>query len=192
MNEEIWRDIKGYEGLYQISSIGRVKRLEKIRRNGRGYRKYKEQITDGYIDDVGYRYVILTKERKEKRFRLHRLVAEAFIPNPDNKPEIDHINTNRTDNRIENLRWVTRKENLNNKITKIKMSHLPKPKGKNHPRARKVQQFNIDGTFVKEYDCIKDAVVETNGSKAGIILCCQGKRKTSGGCLWKYKKEKAA
>ena len=104
-----WKDIKGYEGLYQISEYGAVKNL----RVGTHYNKIQKQhITRNYY------YVSLTdKNGKVSSFRTHRLVAIAFIPNPNNKPCIDHINSVRTDNRFENLRWCTCKENTNNPIT---------------------------------------------------------------------------
>ena len=184
--EEIWKDIEGYEGLYQASNLGRVKRLAKTTKFGNSYKTFQENITDGYVDDVGYKYVILSKNGIKTRYRIHKLVAYLFIPNPDNKPEIDHINTIRTDNRVNNLRWVTRKENLNNPLTIVKMKHLPKHKGKEHPRARKILQYDINGGFIKEYDSIVDAANTVNGSKSSICGCCRGKNKTASGYVWKY------
>ena len=120
---ENWKDIKGYEGLYQVSNIGRVKRLV-------GFKCNVERFLKGSKDKDGYIQIYLSKDGNAKMYKLHRLVAEAFVPNPDNKPEIDHINTIRTDNTVclnedgsvnyekTNLRWTTRKENANNPITK--------------------------------------------------------------------------
>lgn len=112
---EVWKDIQGYEGLYQVSNLGRVKSLR------------RSKIRKLYKDDKGYFRVTLKKKGKSKNFQIHRLVATAFIPNPENKPEVDHINTIRTDNRVQNLRWVTSSENSNNPLTK---KHFI---GKNHP-----------------------------------------------------------
>ena len=92
---EDWKDIPGYEGLYQISTLGRVKRNERILRPGKSR---------------GYFTLLLCKERNYRRFYIHRLLALAFIPNPENKPEVDHINRVRDDNRLENLRWATKSE----------------------------------------------------------------------------------
>lgn len=102
---EIWKEIKGYEGLYEVSSEGRVRRL--IKGN---YLTFK--------NSNGYQRVGLCIHSKQKWFLVHRLVAQTFIPNPDEKPEVDHINCDRCDNRVENLRWVTAKENNNNPITR--------------------------------------------------------------------------
>ena len=114
MVNEIWKDINGYEGLYQISNFGNVKSLPRQGAKGKILKPSKINI--------GYLRVGLNKNGKCKRYLIHRLVAEAFLPNPDNKPCIDHINANKTDNRICNLQWVTHKENMNNPLTIDKIS----------------------------------------------------------------------
>jgi hypothetical protein len=111
---EFWKEIKGYEGLYEVSSEGRVKSL------GRKPGIMRPGLSNGYLK-VG-----LTKDGIRSRFRVHRLVAEAFIPNPDNKPEVDHINGDRKDNRVENLRWMTHQENNNNPVTLQRRSEVSK------------------------------------------------------------------
>lgn len=108
LNEE-WKDIKGYEGLYQVSNKGRVKSLKN--------KGVDRECILKVVTNRGYLQVRLCKNSNVKTLKIHRLVAEAFIPNPDNKPCIDHINTERTDNSVENLRWCTQKENMNNPIT---------------------------------------------------------------------------
>lgn len=120
MEKEIWKDISGYEGLYQVSNLGRVKRLAGISIKGKDI---KERILT-VSNHKGYLMITLYKDKKQKTYRIHRLVAEAFIPNPDNKPEVDHINTIRDDNRVENLRWVTKSENMSNPITKERSSEV--------------------------------------------------------------------
>ena len=127
MEEEVWKSIKDYEGLYEVSNLGRVKSF-----NYRG--TGKEKILKNIECNNGYLTVGLTKDRKQKFFFIHRLVAEAFIPNLDNKPCIDHINTIKTDNRVENLRWVNHEENNNNPLTKEHMSENHREQsGENNP-----------------------------------------------------------
>lgn len=116
--EEIWKDIQGYNGIYQVSNIGRVRSLDRYDIDKLDRKCfYKGQILKQYYDTGGYLKVNLYKNKKGKSYPVHKLVALAFIPNPENKPQIDHINTIRDDNRIENLRWVTPKENSNNPLT---------------------------------------------------------------------------
>lgn len=135
MTNEVWKDIDGYEGLYQVSNFGRVKSV------GRG----KERVLKAGKNSNNYLTVVLCKSKKPKSFLVHRLVAQAFIPNPENKEQIDHINTIRDDNRVENLRWVTPKENGNNPLTKehckehwYRNANIYAIKGGNNGRARKV------------------------------------------------------
>lgn len=107
--EEIWKDVEGYEGEYKVSNLGRIKSFKM---------KFGKQPTETIMqpqpEHTGYMRVCLVKNKKPKCVPVHRIVAETFIPNPENKPVIDHINGNRTDNRVENLRWVTHSENSQN------------------------------------------------------------------------------
>ena len=123
-----WRQIKGFEGLYEVSNLGQVRSLDKYSKckNGK-YNFYKGKIVKVGKDKYGYLQFALSKDKNKKTVKVHRLVAEAFIPNPLNKPQIDHINTNKNNNKVWNLRWVTPKENINNPIT------LKKHKGENNP-----------------------------------------------------------
>ena len=119
---EEWKDIKGYEGRYQVSNLGRVRSLDR-EYNNRGTMVPIKGKMLSFNNCRGYSLVSLCKDdSKPYKAKVHRLVAEAFIPNPENKPCIDHINTDRTDNRVENLRWVTRKENMDNPLTKSKLA----------------------------------------------------------------------
>ena len=110
---EVWKDIQGYEGWYQVSNLGRVKRLKKVHCNhGKVNIVEREHILTPSIDKKGYSVVILSSNvGNRKHLKVHRLVANAFVENKDNKPQVDHINRNRSDNKAENLRWVTNSEN---------------------------------------------------------------------------------
>ena len=109
--EEVWKDIEGYEGLYQVSNYGNVKSLPKKK----GYAIAKKPIIiNPFTNCNGYLLVTLCKNNTQKHFQVHRLVAKTFIPNIENKPQVDHINRVRNDNRVENLRWVTISENGHN------------------------------------------------------------------------------
>lgn len=108
--KEIWKDVIGYEGLYQVSNKGRVKGLQRLKWNGKTYCIIKEKIRKN-VEFKGYRALILYKNAKQKRYLLHRIVAQAFIPNPKNKPQINHINGIKNDNRVSNLEWVSQLEN---------------------------------------------------------------------------------
>lgn len=118
---EEWKLIKNYEGLYEVSNLGRIRSLDKLVKGRKGTEYIKKGKILKQIKHVnGYMKIGLTKDGKRKTFLVHRLVAEAFISNPENKPYIDHINTIRDDNRVENLRWATASENQYNELTTIK------------------------------------------------------------------------
>ena len=176
--EEIFKDIVGFEGIYQISNFGQVRSLEKIVEGKNGCKRLlKEKLLKISKNGIGYLYVCLHKDKKQYIKKIHRLVAETFIPNPENKPDVDHINTIRTDNRVKNLRWCTRKENCNNKKTLKNYS-----KAKSKP----IIQLAKNGRFVKRYDSATDCQRQTGFNHSHICSCCKGERKTSNGFKWMY------
>lgn len=121
-SEEKWENIKDYQG-YQISNLGRVRSIDRYITGKDGKKKlYKGRYKKPTIGKRGYYVINLWKNNKQVQCYIHQLIGQTFIPNPENKTEIDHINRITTDNRIENLRWVTHKENMNNENTRKKMS----------------------------------------------------------------------
>lgn len=114
--QEIWKNIKEYEGYYQISNLGRVKSLSRNVNGPHGTRRIKEKIRSNNKLSHGYEIIILSKFGEKKVFSIHRLVAEHFIPNPEDKPAVDHINGIKHDNRAENLEWLTHHENMEHAI----------------------------------------------------------------------------
>lgn len=172
--KEIWKDVVGYEGLYQVSNLGRVRSLDRVVNiTGRGTRKLKGKLRKITLDSKGYPSVSLSSGNcVDKGHRVHRLVCEAFIPNPENKLYVDHINTVRTDNRVENLRWVTFDENMHNPITMKKIKD-------NVPR-KPVNQYTFYGEFVKRYGSIAEAAEMTGVSVNSIYHSQSDNEKTNG------------
>lgn len=136
----------------------------------------------------GYKYADLRCYENGKMIKVSRLVALTFIPNPDNKSDVDHINTDRTDDRVCNLRWATRSENMRNEITREKITHRPFMERLN--RRKPILQLDNDGVLIQEWDSAtsfgKHIGKEVSGN---IIACIKGKQKSAYGYKWKYKYE---
>ena len=188
MKKEVFRDVLGYEGLYQVSNYGRVKSLERKNIFYCGLRKEhlerptKEKILNYNKSNRGYLQVCLTKDGKSKTYTVHRLVAKAFLPNLKNKKQVNHIDGNKENNSIDNLEWVTSSEN--NKHAFI--TGLNKPHN-----MRKVNQYDLQGNFIKQWNSITDFLKENdlNLKNSNITTCCKGKRKNAYGFIWKYADE---
>ncbi|WBC28429.1 HNH endonuclease [Rhodobacteraceae phage LS06-2018-MD05] len=197
---EIWKDIKGYEGLYQISNLGRVKSLKRIVFKCNITKKLKSKILSESVNRLGYPAVILSKKAMHVNKKIHRLVAIAFIPNPENKPCINHINGIKTDYRIENLEWCTHKENSQHAF-RTGLNKMPS--GKDHFMYNKIGnlhhnygktfnnkpilQYSKDMNFIKEYSSLKEASILTGINKSNISTVCNNYRVSAGGYKWKFK-----
>lgn len=178
---EKWKDIKGYEGLYQVSNTGKIKALQRFHKTSNyssiGYIAKEKIKTVFYSKQDSYGRVGLNKNGKTTRKYIHRLVAEAFIPNPYNLPEVNHKDENKKNNCVENLEWCSRKYNNNygkrNKQVSIK-----------NTKKRKIYQYDLSNNLIKIWNSIPE--IKLAGFKTGHIGCClKGKRQSANGYLWK-------
>lgn len=162
--KEIWKDVKDYEGLYQVSNYGNVKRIK-----------------DNYIfkqnkNSRGYRIITFTKNKKEKSVSVHRIVAETFISNPNNLSQINHIDGDKMNNKVDNLEWCTQSEN---------MKHAYKT-GLEIKKGKKVKQYDLEGNYIKTWNKMNEAEKEMNITHGKISQVCRGKQKTAYGYIWRY------
>lgn len=172
---EKWKDIAGYEGLYQVSNLGRIKSLSN-RSNHKNEIIMKEHIVTGYSQ------VVLTKNGKGKNFKVHRLVAFAFIRNPYEFPEVNHINGNKQDNRVSNLEWVTTSQNVNHAFaTGLNRAR----KGAENKRSKTVVQMSLEDAEIQIFHGMREAERKTGISHFEISACCSGKKTDAGGYKWK-------
>lgn len=175
LNEE-FRDVEGFEGYYQISNYGRVKSLKRslTQYNGYGYfsHSYKERILSLCRQKQGYLMVNLTKECKKHLLQVHRLVSKAFLDNPENKPCVNHIDCNPSNNRIDNLEFCTQKENVEHCI---KLNRRCDFKGSKSPCAKKVILKDKNNKVIKEYGCFEEVAKDLNISKSLVCMYLKDK-----------------
>lgn len=186
---EKWKEVEGYEGLYEISNLKRVKSLKRQVKNLNGFRTVNERILATKIHSCGYVQVVLRKYGTDKCFRIHVLVAKAFIPNSDNKPQVNHIYGVKLNNIVHNLEWVTRKENMQHASQSGLLNNTVLAENRrkileNHKRV--VSQFLKDGLFLKNFNSIKEAAEICDIPAPNIVDVCAGRRKSAGGFVWKY------
>lgn len=170
MDKEIWKDIP-FDNNYKVSNCGRL------------FSKRKNKILKGELTGKGYIRVALTKH---KRYLVHCIVAKTFIPNPENKPQVNHIDGNKQNNNVNNLEWCTQSENIRHAL-KIGLKIMPK--GKDVYNARVIYQYDKNNNLIKRWECMSTASQTLKISQGDIARVCKGKRKTCGGYIWKYKEE---
>lgn len=176
---EIWRDIEGYERLYQISNLGRVKSLKRNTAHNRIMKPKK--------DKYGYLYIGLCKNGELSYKKIHRLVARAFIPNYNNLPQINHIDGNKTHNCVSNLEWCDASYNQKHAYRLgLSKSWMKGKFGKDCKFSRKVYQYSLDGHLLKIWNSISDVNRELDIPVPNVVRSCKEDTRTAGGYKWKY------
>lgn len=186
---EVWRAVKGYEGLYQVSNLGRVKSLERVDRLGR---VKEERIMKLQKTRYGYLRVLLCKNGKAKRYSVHRLVAQAFLNNPDNLPVVNHKDEVKTNNFVfiqedgsvdfnkSNLEWCDDEYSINYGTRTERMAKT---------KSKTVYQYTLDGTFVREWPSVQEVQRQTGWRASHLSECCRGKIRHAYGYVWSYTKK---
>lgn len=176
---EEWRDIPGYDGYYQISNQGRVRSKDRYARVcGGGQRLVKGRVMALTKATNGYPMINLSYKRVLSHHLVHRLVAQAFIPNPNNYPQVNHKDENITNNCVDNLEWCTAKYNANYGTRNQRCNEKVKKKP--------VKQIDLDGNVVRVFCSIKEAMRTTGADESQIIRCCTGRNNTARGFRWEY------
>ena len=168
---EVWKTIKEYPD-YQISNKGRVK----------SFKNKVPIVLKSSFNQKGYKQFVLRNENGGKTKRIHRLVAEAFIPNPNNLPQVNHKNGIKTCNEDWNLEWTDNSGNQKHAFTNGLQTNV----GNNNPNIQPVNQYDLDGNFIKHWDSIYDIIKELGYSRSSIWRCCTNKYKQSHGFIWRY------
>jgi hypothetical protein len=194
---EEWKDciytdrdgiVHNYNGLYKASNFGRFKTLGK----GESNASREERIMTQTVTVCGYLHIALRKDRKQIHIKANRLIAQVFIPNPYNKPEVNHKRGNKKDNRVSQIEWNTKSENCLHAF-KSGLRKAPPPSycglgkfGKlNFNGCKPVAQYSKDNAFIKNHESIADAARDTNVWSSNIANCCRGTVKSAGGFIWK-------
>lgn len=184
--KEVWKDIPGYEGLYQASNLGRIRSLDRDivcyasnqhKSNIETKRHLKGKILKCCIDKDGYYRLSLNKNGKTKYFRVCRLITMTFMPSNDNSLQINHKDENKKNDSVDNLEWCTCKYNQNYGTRNEKISKS---------RMRKVYKYDLQDNFIEEFESVDAAAKNVNKNFSNISSACSGRQKTCGGYKWSY------
>lgn len=193
MENEIWKDIPGYEGYFMASNLGRIKSIDRtlIYPNGEEH-KLKGRILIPKRSQVGYLRVNLSVNRKVRTINIHRLVAETFIPNPENKDQINHLDGDKTNNKVSNVVWSTCSENILHAYRELgKINPATGRSGAKNPESKPVLQYSLDWELIAEFPCIAEAAKDGRCSYPYMsgILGGRLKYKQINGFYWKLKNQ---
>ncbi len=173
--EEIWKNIEGYGGTFQVSNLGRVKTFNYMNSG-------TERVLKPKKHNKGYLQIQLIKGRKNKTFTIHRLVAEAFIPNPDKLPYVNHKDENKQNNNVNNLEWCSSSYNA------LYSMNLHPDRKRKPTYYQKINQLDLNGNVVRTWENARSIFIQTGMSDWSIAECCRGKRHTAYGYKWQYAK----
>ena len=176
---EIWKPVVGYEGLYECSNMGRVKSVDRYvsHRYDGEFQFIKGRIRKTKLNNWGYEMLSLCKDGKEKTCLVHRIIAEAFLPNPYNLPEVNHKDECKTNNCVDNLEWCDSSYNkLYGTALKKRMDKIIVP----------ILQYSKDGMLIKKWDSMQSVMDDLGINRGNISNCCSGRCKSAGGYKWKY------
>lgn len=176
---EIWKDIEGYEGFYQVSNKGNVRSVDRYIECRGSLRMHKGKVLKPYVNKYGYRQVILNGKNRPRLCRINRLVAQAFIPNPNNLPQVNHKDEIKTNDCVENLEWCTCLYNLTYNDLHHRRNNM------NNKKSKQVMQIK-DGKVIATYPSINEAARKLNCGSGNIVRCCKGEKKIAYGYQWKY------
>lgn len=171
--EEVWKKVEGFEGFYEVSDLGRVRSWIDSHRN----RIAEPKILNPANDRGGYLFVNLYKDGRRKTFLIHRLVAQAFIPNPGNLPQVNHIDECKTDNRATNLEWCSPAYNSNYGTRNERLAKA---------NSRPVLQYDLSGNFVRKWPSTREIYRQTGWNRSYISACCLGKYQSAYHHVWRY------
>lgn len=197
-----WRDVVGYEGYLEVSDTGLIRSVEReVRHRNNSTMRIKSREIKSHPDPKGYLKVRTSIDKEKTSIKVHRAVAEAFIPNPDNKSQVDHIDGNKTNNSVSNLRWTTNRENFDYSVTnglrensykaledardsEVRLAHLAESIRRRC--SKKTYCYDKNMNLLAEYNSNEEAAKAVDGCQSGVSGCCCGKWKTYKGYIFSY------